>query len=402
VRLELEPIPVSAFTCVTACGSGNGALYDALRHNRSALTKPSVLELAFPTFVGEINEVLPQLRSDLTEFNTRNAQIALAALYQESDGILNAVNRAASEYGRDRVGVVLGTSTSGLFETESAYEFYLAKRAMPIDFNFLTRHAYQATGRLVQRELGLTGPCFAISTACSSSAKALAAAQRLINAGVCDAVLSGGIDSLCGLTLRGFRSLELISDTRCQPMDKSRSGISIGEAAGLLLLEKPNAAYINKPHLLAVGESSDAYHMSSPHPEGAGARIAMQRALSHAGYRAADIDYVNFHGTATLMNDKVESKAVYDIFSNGVPCSGTKGVTGHTLGAAGAIETIVALLALEHEFVPGTCGLLEIDPDLRCDIVPEPRSRPGLRSVMSNAFGFGGNNTSVIVAQNRG
>jgi len=271
---------------------------------------------------------------------------------------------------------------------------------MPTDFNFVTRHAYQATGRFLQLELGLTGTCFAISTACSSSAKAIAAGQRLINSGVCDAALVGGVDTLCRLTLRGFNSLNLVSEKPCQPMDKLRSGISIGEAAGLLLLEKSSSDNDTCPQLLAVGESSDAYHMSHPHPEGLGAKLAMESALSLAKCNLEDIDYLNLHATATKINDAVEAKAVYSVFAKQILSSATKGITGHTLGAAGALETIIALLALEGQFLPGSCGLETLDPEFLCRVNTDPIPQQALTTAMSNSFGFGGNNASVIVAKN--
>lgn len=394
----VRPVAITAYSTVNGCGLGNAAFYRALRSNRSALSPLTLLEVPFATPVGEIRSSLPEIRRALREYDSRNARVALAALNFAEDSMREAIESAKARYGAQRIGVVIGTSTSGLYETESAYASLLQTGEMPDDFHFLTRHAYQATPRFLQLDLGLQGPCFAISTACSSAAKAIAAGQRLIVGGVCDAVLTGGVDTLCRLTLRGFHSLELVSEHPCRPMDKNRRGINIGEGAGLLLLERSAAQNKGYPHVLAVGESSDAHHMSSPHPEGAGAMAAMRSALRLAGLDASAVDYLNLHATATRVNDEVEAHAVYQIFGERLPCSGIKGITGHTLGAAGAIEAVASLLALEYGFIPGTCGLGETDAACRCQVVKSPLTEQKLERVMSNSFGFGGNNASIIFA----
>ncbi|MGH8556938.1 MAG: beta-ketoacyl-ACP synthase [Methylococcales bacterium] len=394
-------VSVNAFSAAFAGGVGRNALYQALLDNRTALGVLTLFQVPFPSPVGELHDPLPEIRTELQHYGSRNARLALAALDFPEDGLRDAIRTAVDRYGPARVGVVIGTSTSGLFETESAYETLLRENAMPDDFHFLTRHAYQSTPRFLQLELGLEGPCYAVSTACSSGAKAVAAGQRLIRNGICDAVLAGGVDTLCRLTLRGFHSLELVSASLCQPMDRNRKGINIGEAAALLLLEKLNSNQDSCFQVLGVGESSDAYHMSSPHPDGLGAIKAMQNALQIAGLEPKSIDYLNLHATATEVNDRIEAKAVARVFGDSLPVSGTKGITGHTLGAAGALECVISLLALEHRFVPGTCGLLNPDPEYRCNVVREPFPEAHLRTVMSNSFGFGGNNSSLIVASNR-
>lgn len=394
----IPPLPVTAYTCLSACGSGNAGFYRHLAENRTALGPLDLFELPFSTVVAQITASLPELRPELSQYRCRNAQVALAALNNPEDGLRQALERATARYGKQRIGVVIGTSTSGMLETESAYAHLLQHGRMPEHWHFLESHAYQATPRFLQRELDLHGPCYAVSTACSSGIKAIAAGQRLIAAGVCDAVLAGGVDTLCRLTLRGFHSLELVSAQACRPLDKNRQGITIGEAAGLLLLEKPSPEYAHCPHLLAVGESCDAYHMSSPHPDGDGAVLAMQNALRFAALPATAVDYINLHATATRINDQVECKAVYRVFGGATPCSGSKGITGHTLGAAGALEAIEVLLALQHRFMPGTCGLQELDDECRCNVVQKPLHGQELHIVMSNSFGFGGNNASVIFA----
>jgi len=394
----MTPVAITAYSALSACGAGNRALYQSLANNRSALTSLSLFNIPFPAYVGEIKQPLMSIREQLADYNCRNAQVALTALNDAEGGVRTAVEAAKAKYGAHRIGVIIGTSTSGLYETEAAYGVLLDTGNMPDDFHFVTEHAYQATGRFMQLELGLTGVCFAISTACSSGAKAIAAGQRLINAGICDAVLVGGVDTLCRLTLRGFRSLELVASQPCTPMDRNRQGISIGEAAGLMLLEKCHKDNADRMKVLAVGESTDAHHMSTPHPEGEGAALAMRHALQLAGLQAGAVDYLNLHATATKINDHIESRAVFSVFGDSVPCSGTKGMTGHTLGAAGALETIIGLLALQYQFIPGTQGLQILDDDCQCQVIKAPLSKKNIQIAMSNSFGFGGNNASVIVA----
>jgi 3-oxoacyl-[acyl-carrier-protein] synthase-1 len=391
----LPPAAIAAYQCVTAAGDDTEALWRSLAANRSRLQPIELFPLPFETLVGEVASPLPTIRSSLKEYDCRNARLALKALNQ--GGFRAAVEAAAARCGADRVGIVLGTSTSGIYDSEAAYVYFLQHGHMPDDFHFMKRHAAQATAEFLRRELDLNGPCYAISTACSSSAKALGAAQRLIAAGFCDAVLAAGVDTLCRLTLRGFHSLDLISPEPCAPMDTHRRGINIGEGAGLLLLEKSGPGHAHRPHLLAVGESSDAHHMSAPHPQGAGAAAAMRQALDFAGVAADAVDYVNLHATGTVLNDAAEARAIAGVFPGGVPCSGVKGILGHTLGAAGAVETIVSLLALERGFLPGTRGLREPDPECTGSVLIEPRFGVCLRHVLSNAFGFGGNNASVLL-----
>ncbi len=391
----MPPVAVTAYSVLNGCGAGNEVFYRALCDQQSALGDLTLLDVPFSAPVAQIHADLPSVPASLQAYQCRNTRVALAALNHAPDGVREAVEKARVVYGAQRVAVIIGTSTSGLYETEMAYKRLLQTGKMPEDFHFLSRHAYQATARFLQKELALQGPCFAISTACSSAAKAIAAGQRLINNGICDAVLSGGVDTLCQLTLRGFHSLELVAPRPCRPMDKNRQGINIGEGAGLLLLEKSGSQNRDCPHLLAAGESSDAYHMSSPHPEGLGAALAMRNALASAGLTT--VDYLNLHATATRINDAVEAKAVFDVFGDNLPCSGTKGITGHTLGAAGAIEAIVALLALRYQFMPGTAGLRQTDNDCHCHVLKTPCSAH-VAKVMSNSFGFGGNNASLIFA----
>jgi len=244
----------------------------------------------------------------------------------------------------------------------------------------------------VRRALGLEGPAMTVSTACSSSAKVFASAARYIEAGVVDAAVVGGVDSLCLTTMHGFTSLQLVSDEPCRPFDAARKGMSIGEAAGFALLENVQPQGIR---LLGYGESSDAYHMSTPQPEGEGALGAMRQALSRAGLQPADIDYVNAHGTATPANDRAEDRALVRLFGKRVPVSSTKGFTGHTLGAAGILEAIVCFLTLEHGFVPATLNSSAVEPGLESMILLENRPVRARRA-LSNSFGFGGSNCSLV------
>jgi 3-oxoacyl-[acyl-carrier-protein] synthase-1 len=392
------PLPITACSVASACGLGTHSLYQALLGGQHCLHPPRLFDIDFPAWCGEIaNELLPELAPSLQKFSTRNARIALAAINHPPDGLRSAVQQAIERYGAHRVGIVLGTSTSGIYETENAYNYLAAHGHVPASYNLPSQHIWVATARFLKSELGLEGPCYVISTACSSSSKALASAQRLITTGVCDAVLTGGVDSLCRLTLYGFKSLNIMSEQPCTPLDKDRSGISLGEGAGLLLLEKPRNALSDCVHLLGCGESSDAHHMTAPHPQGKGAVIAMHEALAQAGISANDIDYVNLHATGTVLNDSAEMLAMDRVFGPGLHCSGTKGLTGHTLGAAGGIETIITWLSLMHGFRPGTCNLKQVDAAFHCTVNRDCETGVPVAFTMNNNFGFGGNNTSVVL-----
>jgi 3-oxoacyl-[acyl-carrier-protein] synthase-1 len=396
----IPPAAIIACQCLSAAGDDLEALWQSLQSNQTCLRPLQLFELPFETVVGEIASPLPDIRPSLRDYACRNARVALKALNQ--GGFRAIVEQAMGRYGAARLGIVLGTSTSGIYDSETAYAYFLAHGQMPADFHFMQRHIAQATAEFLRHELGAQGPCYAISTACSSSAKALGAGQRLLAAGFCDAVLVAGVDTLCRLTLRGFHSLQLIAPEPCRPMDIRRAGINIGEAAALLLLERASADNAACPRLLAVGESSDAHHMSAPHPDGAGAAAAMRRALALGGRAFAQVDYINLHATASALNDVAEAKAVADLFAAPPPCSGIKGLLGHALGAAGALEAIVCVLALERGLLPGTCGLEAADPQLNCPVLAAPRLGARPRLALSNSFGFGGNNASVLLEAGEG
>ena len=389
----MKPLAISAFTATSALGRGSAAMLDALRRGASGL-KPNDFDRAeLRAWIGRVAGLEDEpVTGALAEFDCRNNRLAHLGL--EQDGFREAVSRARARYGAGRVAVLLGTSTSGILQTELAYRSRDAQGALPKRFDY--RHAQNlfSVTDFVRRSLGLEGPAMTISTACSSSAKVFASAARYIEAGVADAAVVGGVDSLCLTTLHGFTSLQLVSDEPCRPFDAARKGMSIGEAAGYALVEnaEPRGAA-----LVGYGESSDAYHMSTPQPEGEGALAAMRQALERAGLEPAAIDYVNAHGTATPANDRAEDRALARLFGNQVPVSSTKGWTGHTLGAAGIIEAIVCLLALEHGLIPGTLNSSAVEPGLESMVVLQNRSAR-LRHALSNSFGFGGSNCSLVFA----
>ncbi len=372
----------------------------ALREKRSGL-EPCGFETArIDTYVGTVPGLDDfRVRSDLQDYDCRNNRLAQLCL--EQDGFAQEIAAARDRYGAGRIGLYLGTSTSGLHTTELAYRNRDPQTgALPADYRYAeTQNAY-SLGEFVRRYLGLTGPGFVVSSACSSSAKVLGNAARMIAAGICDAAVVGGVDSLCLMTLYGFHSLGLTSPGPCRPYDVDRDGISIGEGGGFALLEKANRVDSGATLLLGVGESSDAYHMSTPHPEGLGARIAMQQALHSAGLGPADIDYINLHGTATKTNDASEDKAVFEIFGPETPCSSTKGATGHLLGAAGITEAIVSILAIEDGLMPGSANTRSVDPALKCNYLLETRQAKVTRA-LTNSFGFGGSNCSLVLGAAR-
>src|SRR6202045_867589 len=359
----MDPLALTSFAAASCIGRGVGATLAALRARHTGLAPCAFETVTLDTCVGEVAGVdEAPLPATLREFECRNNRLALLGLAQ--DGFAEAVKRAASRHGRERVGVFLGTSTSGILETELAYrQRDPVSGALPAHFRYRGAHNSFSLAAFAQQALQLSGPAVVISCACSSSAKVFASARRAIEAGLVDAAVVGGGDSLCLTTLYGFHSLQLVSRTPCRPFDVARDGISIGEAAAFALLEPPLGTLNGDDVLLlGVGESSDAYHMSAPHPEGHGARRAMQAALRAAGLDADAIDYINFHGTGTPSNDDSEACAVAAVLGSEVPGSSTKGATGHTLGAAGALEAVICALALRHDFMPGGVNTTAVDP----------------------------------------
>ena len=396
----MNPLWLSHFTATSSIGRGLDRTLDALRQRRAGLAPCAFDTVDLATFIGEVAGVdAVQLPAHLADFDCRNNRLALLGLMQ--DGFTEAVRAAIATYGAQRIGVFLGTSTSGILQTELAYRRRdPVTGALPADFIYRTTHNTFSVADFTRHYLGLTGPAVVVSSACSSSAKVFSSARRMMAAGLIDAAVVGGVDSLCLTTLYGFNSLGLISDQACRPFDAQRNGISIGEAAAFALLERtPEHPEENLSAdavlLLGIGESSDAYHMSSPHPDGLGARMAMQDALNMAGLKPAEIDYINLHGTATQSNDAAEGKAVAGVFGTATPCSSTKGATGHTLGAAGGVEAVICALALQHGLLPAGLNTRQLDPALDLDYMLDNREQPVAR-VLSNSFGFGGTNCSLI------
>jgi 3-oxoacyl-[acyl-carrier-protein] synthase-1 len=392
----MRPLVIRALTAASCIGRGLEQTLAALIDERSGLAPCRFETVTLDTHVGEVAGVDAQaLPVELHRFDCRNNRLAEIALRQ--DGFDEAAGRAASRWGPRRVGVFLGTSTSGILQTELAYRCRdPVSGALPPEFDYGATHNSFSVADYLRRRLRLEGPAVVVSCACASSAKVFATARRMLEADLIDAALVGGVDSLCLTTLYGFHSLQLVAAAPCRPFDVARSGISIGEAAAFALLERaPAAPAADAVLLLGCGESSDAYHMSSPHPQGRGAREAMERALAAAALTPAAIDYINFHGTGTPSNDESEARAVAAALGAQVPGSSTKGATGHTLGAAGALEAVICALALRDQLLPAGVNTTRVDPQLPVNY--QLRSRPApVRHVMSNSFGFGGSNCSLV------
>ena len=393
----IQPLAVSAYTATSALGRGRDAHLRALECFRTGLRPNDFGAEPLTCWIGRVDGIeeaaLPEA---LAVWECRNNRLAWLGLHQ--DVFVDRVAEAVTRYGADRVAVVLGTSTASIGATEEAYR-RLEDGRMPADLRRAGVHVPHSLVAFAAEALGLRGPALTVSTACSSSAKVFASAERMIRLGVVDAAVVGGVDTLCGSVLYGFNSLELVSPDACRPFDRARRGLSIGEAAGFALLERA-AANPAAPRLLGYGEASDAHHMSTPHPEGLGAELALRDALQRAGLQPAQVDYINLHGTASLKNDEVEASLVARIFPADTRASSTKGFTGHTLGAAGIVETAMALLAIEHGLVPGNLGA--DDPDPACGPQFAWRNeRRDVRIALSNSFGFGGNNACLAFGATR-
>jgi 3-oxoacyl-[acyl-carrier-protein] synthase I len=397
----LHPLLIRDFCIASSIGAGTAATLAALESGRGGLQPCRFETVDLPTHVGEISGLDDiRLGRDLAAFDCRNNRLAEMALRQ--DAFEAAVSAARRRHGPDRIGIFLGTSTSGIMQSELAYRARdQHSGALPAGFDYRRTHNTYSLAAFLAERLGLGGPSLVVSCACASTAKAFGNAARMIEAGLCDAAIVGGTDSLCLTTLYGFHALNLTAPGPCRPFDIHREGISIGEAASFALLERDEPGN-REDHLLllGIGESNDAYHMSSPHPKGVGARLAMERALASAGLAPGEIDYLNLHGTATGIGDAVEDRAVFEMFGGATPCSSTKGQTGHTLGAAGIVEAIISLLAIRHGIVPANANTGEIDPTFRSrHLTTSVRAR--IDRVMSNSFGFGGSNCSLVLGRAR-
>ncbi len=393
-----QTLGLTALGIANCLGVGKRQVAEALfQGSRAGLRPRADLVPGRTVHAGAIEADLPDLSPALAPFASRNNRLAQLVLNE----IEAEIDAAIAHFGRDRIAVVMGTSTSGIADGETAFAFRAAQGVWPQGYDY----RLQETGSLaefVARSLALTGPAYTIATACSSSGKALAAAARLIRAGFADAALVGGVDSLCKMTVQGFAALEALSHGLCNPFSRNRDGINIGEAAAIFLLA-PQPATVR---LAGTGETSDAHHVSAPDPTGKGAAAAMAAALRHAGLTPADIAYLNLHGTATPLNDAMEGRAVHAIFGDATPCSSTKALTGHTLGAAGACEAAFLWLTLntrynpENWLPPHICDG-EADPDIPPPnlVAPGTKLAPSGRRVaaMSTSFAFGGSNIAIAL-----
>ena len=392
----MQWLRITAITATSAMGVGPAATRDALAQRRGGLAPcdlPGMPEGIWAGRVREAEAIEPP--APLAAFACRNTRLAELALRQ--DGFMDAVAAARARHGAARVAVVLGTSTSGIEETERAWARRSDGDALP-PYDFARTHDLHALPRYVRARLGLAGPCVSVSTACTSGARSFLDAATLIAAGLADAAVVGGADTLCRLTLHGFGSLELLSRGPTRPCAEDRDGISIGEAAAFALIERAQPGDAGRLGLLGAGASSDGHHMSSPHPEGHGAVAAMRAALDSAGLAPADIAYVNMHGTGTRTNDAMEDRAIARLFGDAVPCSSTKGWTGHTLGASGALEAAISAICVEDGLVPGCLGIDRPDPAFAARIAVQ-NARAPLDRVLSNSFGFGGSNCALVIGR---
>ncbi|MBN3564430.1 beta-ketoacyl-[acyl-carrier-protein] synthase family protein [Aliamphritea spongicola] len=386
-----QPCYLSDMGIICAAGNSAGEVLQALSDGGDYLVSREGFGVSESQMLGLCEGELPDIPLSETRWQTRNNQLALAALNQ----IRPSVDRFIERYGAHRIGVVIGTSTSGISEGEQAIRQWVQESKIPSAYDYKMQEM-GAPADFVATLLKTDGPVYGISTACSSGAKALATARRLIRAGVCDAVIAGGVDSICRLTVQGFNSLEAVSTEVCNPFSANRKGINIGEGGALFVVSnEPEGA-----ELCGVGEGSDAHHISAPDPTGQGAAGSMLEALKDAGLTAADIDYVNLHGTATALNDQMEAVAVHQVCGAETPCSSTKPFTGHTLGAAGAIEAAICwlLTAKQSNVLPVHKWDGVPDPDLPPVNLVDTRNESAVpkQYVLSNSFAFGGNNISLI------
>ncbi len=392
--------PITAYSACNGLGLDTRAVLDGLFAGRRGLS-PAAASYGLSTWIGALPEQLPALDAALAAFDGRQARIAQLVTLP----LLPALDRAKRRWGAGRIGLILGTSTAGIATSELALASRREQGVLPEGYDFERQHTLYSTVEVVRALTGVGGPGYVVSTACSSSGKVFASAQRLLEAGIVDAVLVGGIDSACQMTVRGFASLEVLSAEPCRPFSTDRRGINIGEGGALLLLERgaPGLEGVGVS-LLGVGESADAYHMTTPHPEGLGARRAMARALVKGGVDPAEVDHINTHGTGTRKNDETESRAIRDLFGvgesgelpAGLAVVATKGYTGHMLGAAGATEAVFVVASIERGVVPASVGADPVDPSLGVTLAAEASQRP-TRRVLSNSLAFGGSNVSVLL-----
>jgi 3-oxoacyl-[acyl-carrier-protein] synthase I len=396
--MNQHKIQIIDYEATCAAGVGLSGLRNAIESQKSGLKPNNFPGCDLQTYIGRVDAIDEYQWSDQeTEWKSRNNALIDIALQQGT--FLSSLDKIKSLIDANRIGLVMGSSTSSIDRSEEAYKFLNIDGKLPSEFvqeNVLNPHA---PGLFVAYRLGLSGPNMTINTACSSSAKVFATAARWLQSGIVDAVVVGGADTLCLSVLYGFHSLQLVSPNPCRPFDEARDGINLGEAAGFAILMRAENIDANTGiELSGYGESSDAYHMSHPHPEGSGAKLAIEQALSQSQLNPADINYINLHGTASKANDHIEGNLVGQLFPATTLMSSTKGWTGHTLGAAGILESIIAMDALMTGQVPGNLHLQNIDPQIHIQVSAK-NSQAKLQHVMSNSFGFGGNNACLIFSR---
>ena len=393
-------IQIIDYESTTAAGKNMASLRTAIVNQHSGLRANNFPGCDLDTWIGYIPEVD---EVDLGPWQSRNN--ALAALGLQQGNIMATIKQLMTRYSASRIGIAIGSSTASIDRTEKAYANLDKDGRLKTEYRQANIHNPHAPSLFIAHYTGITGPAITINTACSSSAKVFATASRWLQCGIVDAVLVGGVDSLCLSVLYGFDSLQLLSPQACRPFDKDRDGINLGEGSGYAILAHSDINTDSKIDidntgicLSGYGESSDAYHMSHPHPEGLGARYAIEQALSQAKLIPSQIDYINLHGTASRANDLIEGKLIANIFAKQTPCSSTKGLMGHTLGAAGITEALITIDAMRHDVIPASKNLAQLDKQLDISISPTNLHRE-LNHAMSNSFGFGGNNCCLIFSQ---
>lgn len=393
-RFQIPDLRLLDFELSCAAGVNRVAINAALRQRRTGLVPNNVAHSGLDTLVGGV----PALQDfdtpeELNRWQSRNNALALLCLSQPD--FARSCRATIGRFGAARVAVVIGSSTASIDRTEEGYRDLLTDGQFKPQFKQACMHNPHTPGAFVADKLGVRGPAMTVSTACSSSAKVFATAARWLANDMIDAVIIGGVDTLCLSVLHGFHALQLVSPQACKPFDADRDGINLGEAAGFAILVHARHAPPESVRLRGFGESSDAHHMSHPHPQGLGAQLAMRAALHMAGLGSDDVDYVNLHGTASKANDFIEGKAMRGVFGERVLASSTKGWTGHTLGAAGITESIIAIDAMLQGYIPGTLNLHQPDSEIPYTVLAD-NTAAEVRHVMSNSFGFGGNNCSLL------
>jgi len=372
-------------------GKGLDEIRTALVTQATGLSNVAWHDCSIETWLGRVCELDDHSLQSGPEWRSRNNHLAQLGITQ--DNFVSALNLAGEKYRPERIGLIIGTSTSSIGRTESAYRELAGDGRFTEEYRQPYVHNPYAPTAFLAEHLKLAGPTMTISTACTSSAKALGAGARWLTLGLADAIVVGGVDSLCRSVINGFHSLQLVDKNQCRPFDSDRKGINLGEAAGFMLLTKEPLTD-TKAQLLGYGESSDAYHMSSAHPDGLGAELAITKALERSGLKPDEIDYVNLHGTGTKSNDDIEALIQRKLLPSAI-CSSTKSWTGHTLGAAGICEAILTVESILTGLLPGTLNTQNPEPQIAGNLLLE-NTQSKVDIALSNSFGFGGNNCSLI------